>query len=213
MIEVLVVDDHTIFRSGLRRLLADEADMRVVEEAGSAADALQLLRKRRFDAVMLDINMKGRSGLELLKTLRQEWPALPVLMVSMYPEEQFAKAALEAGASGYVTKDAEPGDLLAAIRSVAQGGKWLSPDFVARRRRASADSSGLDDSPPHFRLSARELQILLAIVAGKSLTDIGADLFLSVKTVSTYRGRILDKLGLESNPELVRYAMQHSLLD
>ena len=213
MIEVLVVDDHTIFRSGLRRLLADEADMRVVEEAGTAADAMQLLRRRNFGVVMLDINMKGRSGLDMLKALRQEWPALPVLMVSMYPEEQFAKAALEAGANGYVTKDAEPGDLLAAIRSVAQGGKWLSPEFVVRRRRAAAELPGLDDSPPHFRLSARELQILLAIVAGKSLTDIGAELFLSVKTVSTYRGRILDKLGLQSNPELVRYAMQYQLLD
>ncbi len=212
MIEVLVVDDHTIFRSGLRRLLADEADMRVVEEAGTAADAMQLLRRRTFDVVMLDINMKGRSGLEMLKALRQDWPALPVLMVSMYPEEQFAKAALEAGANGYVTKDAEPGDLLAAIRSVAQGGKWLSPAFVARRR-AAAELPGLDGSPPHFKLSARELQILLAIVAGKSLTDIGAELFLSVKTVSTYRSRILDKLGLQSNPELVRYAMQHQLLD
>lgn len=213
MIEVLVVDDHTIFRSGLRRLLADEPDMRVVEEAGTAADAMQLLRRRSFGVVMLDINMKGRSGLEMLKALRQDWPVLPVLMVSMYPEEQFAKAALEAGANGYVTKDAEPGDLLAAIRSVAQGGKWLSADFMVRHRRTATEFPGVDESPPHFRLSARELQILLAIVAGKSLTDIGAELFLSVKTVSTYRGRILDKLGLQSNPELVRYAMQHQLLD
>lgn len=213
MIEVLVVDDHTIFRSGLKRLLADEPDMRVVDEAGSAADAMQLLRQHRFDALILDINMKGRSGLDLLKALRADWPTLPVLMVSMYPEEQFAKAAMESGANGYVSKDAEPGDLLAAIRTVAQGGNWLSPGFIARRRRALTVPEDLDETPPHFRLSARELQIMLAIVAGKSLTDIGAELFLSVKTVSTYRGRILDKLGLESNPELVRYAIRHALLD
>ncbi|MFA6311405.1 MAG: response regulator transcription factor [Sterolibacterium sp.] len=213
MIDVLLVDDHTIFRSGLRRLLADEPDMRVDEEAGNAVDAMQILRRRSVDLVILDINMKGRSGLEMLKLLRQEWPALPVLMVSMYPEEQFARVAMESGANGYVTKDAEPGELLAAIRTAAQGGRWLSTAFVAKRRRAATSSFVPGDAPPHFRLTAREMQIMLAIIAGKSLTEIGADLFLSVKTVSTYRGRILVKLGLDSNPELVRYAMQHSLLD
>ena len=134
MIEVLVVDDHTIFRSGLRRLLGDETDMRVCEEAGNAADAMQLLRQASFDAVILDINLKGRSGLDLLKSLRREWPALPVLMVSMYPEEQFARAALDAGANGYVAKDAEPGDLL--YPSHRRGGTWLSTAFRARRCRA-----------------------------------------------------------------------------
>ncbi len=208
-----MVDDHTIFRSGLRRLLADEPDMRVVEEAGNAADAMQILRRRQFDVVMLDINMKGRSGLEMLKLVRQDWPSLPVLIVSMYPEEQFARVAMDSGANGYVTKDAEPGDLLAAIRAAALGGRWLSEGFVAKRRGAAGSLFVAGETPPHFRLTAREMQIMLAIVAGKSLTEIGADLFLSVKTVSTYRSRILDKLGLESNPEMVRYAMQNSLLD
>lgn len=212
MIEVLVVDDHTIFRSGLRRLLGDEADMRVREEAGNAADAMQLLRQTSFDSVILDINLKGRSGLDLLKSLRREWPALPVLMVSMYPEEQFARAALDAGANGYVAKDAEPGDLLAAIRRVAQGGTWLSTGFAARAREMPGRPQA-SDQPPHFRLTVREMQIMMAIVAGKSLTEIGADLFLSVKTVSTYRSRILEKLQLGGNSELVRYAMQHALLD
>lgn len=212
MIEVLVVDDHTIFRSGLRRLLADETDMRVREEAGNAADAMQVLRRERFDAVILDINLKGRSGLDMLKSLRREWPQLPVLMVSMYPAEQFGRAALEAGANGYVAKDAEPGDLLAAIRRVAQGGTWLAAGVAARswERRDAMDEGG---QPPHFRLTAREMQIMMAIVAGKSLTEIAADLFLSVKTVSTYRSRILEKLQLGSNSELVRYAMQNALLD
>ncbi|MDZ4254530.1 MAG: response regulator transcription factor [Sulfuritalea sp.] len=212
MIEVLVVDDHTIFRSGLRRLLGDEADMRVREEAGNAADAMQLLRQANFDAVILDINLKGRSSLDLLKSLRREWPTLPVLMVSMYPEEQFARAALDAGANGYVAKDAEPGDLLAAIRRIAQGGTWLSSGFAARAREMPGRPPA-SDQPPHFRLTVSEMQIMMAIVAGKSLTEIGADLFLSVKTVSTYRSRILEKLQLGGNSELVRYAMQHALLD
>lgn len=212
MIEVLVVDDHTIFRSGLRRLLADEVDLRVRDEAGNAADAMQLLRQAAFDVVILDINLKGRSGLDLLKSLRREWSALPVLMVSMYPEQQFARAALDAGANGYVAKDAEPGDLLAAIRRVAQGGTWVSSGFAARAREMPGRLPATGQ-PPHFRLTVREMQIMMAIVAGKSLTEIGAELFLSVKTVSTYRGRILEKLQLGGNSELVRYAMQHALLD
>ncbi len=212
MIEILVVDDHTIFRSGLRRLLGDEPDMRVAEEAGNAADAMRLLRQGRFDLLILDINLKGRSGLEMLKSVRREWPALPVLMVSMYPEEQFARAALEAGANGYLPKDAEHEALLAAIRRVAQGGGYVTPGFVARSRDAR---NALDGTPPplHYRLTAREMQIMSAIVAGKSLTDIAAELCISVKTVSTYRGRILEKLELGSNSELVRYAMQNALLD
>ena len=212
MIDVLVVDDHTIFRSGLKRLLSDEADMQVSEQAGNAADGMQILRRAKFDIVILDINMKGRSGLDMLKALRREWPALPVLMVSMYPEEQFAQAALDAGANGYVAKDAEPEDLLAAIRRVAQGGSYVTPAFTARRRDAR---SALGDSPAplHFKLTAREMQVMTEIVSGKSLTEIAEQLFLSVKTVSTYRGRILDKLQLASNSELVRYAMQNSLLD
>ncbi len=212
MIEILVVDDHTIFRSGLRRLLGDEPDMRVAEEAGNAADAMRLLRQGRFDLLILDINLKGRSGLEMLKGVRREWPALPVLMVSMYPEEQFARAALEAGANGYLPKDAEHEALLAAIRRVAQGGGYVTPGFVARSRDARNALDGTP-APPHFRLTAREMQIMSAIVAGKSLTDIATELCISVKTVSTYRGRILDKLELGSNSELVRYAMQNSLLD
>jgi two-component system, NarL family, invasion response regulator UvrY len=212
MIEALVVDDHTIFRSGLQRLLSDETDMRVREQAGNATDAMQILRRSTFDIVILDINMKGRSGLDMLKLLRREWPALPVLMVSMYPEEQFARAALEAGANGYVSKDAEPEDLLAAIRRVAQGGSYVTPGFAARRRDARS-ALGESPAPLHFKLTAREMQIMSAIVSGTSLTQIAEQLFLSVKTVSTYRGRILEKLQLASNSELVRYAMQNSLLD
>ena len=212
MIEVLVVDDHTIFRSGLRRLLGDETDMRVREEAGNAVDGMQALRRERFDLVILDINMKGRSGLDMLKGLRKEWPTLPVLMVSMYPEEQFARAALEAGANGYLPKDAEPEELITAIRRVAQGSSYLTPGFVTRSREAR---NALDGSlaPLHFKLTAREMQIMAQIVSGKSLTDIAAELCLSIKTVSTYRTRILEKLQLGSNSELVRYAMQNTLLD
>lgn len=212
MIDVLVVDDHTIFRSGLQRLLADEADMRVSEQAGNAADGMQVLRRSRFDIVILDINMKGRSGLEMLGSLRREWPSLPVLMVSMYPEEQFAQAALDAGANGYISKDAETEELLAAIRRVAQGGTYVTPSFIARRRDTRG-ALGDVPAPLHFKLTAREMQVMTAMVSGKSLTEIAEQLFLSVKTVFTYRARILEKLQLTSNSELVRYAMKNSLLD
>ncbi len=208
MIRVLVVDDHTIFRSGLRRLLGDEDDLRVTAEAPGAAEALQVLRGGGIDVVILDINLKGRSGLDLLKTLHRDWPALPVLMMSMFPQEQFARAALEAGARAYLSKDAEPGELLAALRRLAAGGTLEPTDS---RLPAISAEAGATPGAPHLRLSAREMQILLAIVAGKSLTDIGAEIFLSVKTVSTYRGRILDKLQLASNSDLVRYALQHGL--
>lgn len=212
MIEALVVDDHTIFRSGLERLLADEADMRVRGQAGSAAEGMRMLRTVPFDVVILDINMKGRSGLDMLKSIRVEWPALPVLMVSMYPEDQFAQAALDAGANGYVSKDAEPEDLLVAIRRVAMGGTYVSQAFK-EKLHDTRSALGETPAPPHFSLSAREMQVLTAIVAGRSLTEIAEQLFLSVKTVSTYRGRILQKLNLTSNSELVRYAMHNSLLD
>jgi DNA-binding NarL/FixJ family response regulator len=208
MIEVLIVDDHAIFRSGVRRLLADEPDMRVVAEAANGGEALARLRERRYDAVLLDINMSGRSGLEMLAHLRAEWPRQPVIMLSMYPEDQYAVLALKAGAQAYLSKDMAADEMVAAIRVVADGRRYISPATAAK----------LLDQPeagcaPHLQLSPRELHVLRLIARGHSLTAIGEEIFLSVKTVSTYKTRILAKLGLSSNAELVRYALTQGLVD
>lgn len=208
MIEVLVVDDHAIFRSGVSRLLSDELDLRVTGEAKNGREAIEQLRLHRYQAVLLDINMEGRSGLEVLERIRAEWPSQAVLMLSMYPEEQFATQALRAGAYGYLSKDADAPELLRAIRTVASGGRYISPNALGGVLLNIQDTGA---HPPHQQLSAREMQIMLLIVQGVSLTEIGKRVFLSVKTVSTYRTRILVKLGLESNASLVRYALLHGL--
>ena len=208
MIEVLVVDDHAIFRSGVSRLLSDELDLRVTGEAKNGREAIEQLRLHRYQAVLLDINMEGRSGLEVLERIRAEWPSQAVLMLSMYPEEQFATQALRAGAYGYLSKDADAPELLRAIRTVASGGRYISPNALEGVLLNIQDTGA---HPPHQQLSAREMQIMLLIVQGVSLTEIGKRVFLSVKTVSTYRTRILVKLGLESNASLVRYALLHGL--
>lgn len=209
MIEILVVDDHAIFRSGIKRLLSDEADLRVTGEASNGQEALEHLRQFSYDLILLDINMAGRSGLEVMERIRADWPRQPVLMLSMYPEEQYAVKALKAGAQGYVSKDMDAADLLAAIRITAGGGRYLSPKALGAVLKLDEDAG----QPAHHQLSPRELQILQLIVRGVSLTEIGQRMFLSVKTVSTYRSRLLTKLGLASNADLVRYALQHGLTD
>ena len=209
MIDVLLVDDHTIFRSGLKRLFLDEPDLRVADEARNGIEAMDKLRCKPFSIVVLDINMEGRSGLEVLASIRADLPRLPVLMLSMYPEQQYALVAIQAGANGYISKDAEPGDLLQAIRRVAAGGQYLSPQ-AAPGVRMQLD--GRDDRPAHQRLTVREHQIMLMIVKGKSLTEIGEEMLISVKTVSTHRTNILAKLGLNSNAELVLYAVRQGII-
>jgi DNA-binding NarL/FixJ family response regulator len=208
-IDVLLVDDHTIFRSGLKRLFLDEPDLRVADEARNGNEALDKVRGRRFDIVVLDINMEGRSGLEVLAAMRAELPRLPVLMLSMYPEQQYALVAIQAGANGYIAKDAEPDELLRAIRRVAAGGQYLSPQAAPG---VQMQLTGRDDRPAHQRLTVREHQIMLMIVKGKSLTEIGEEMLISVKTVSTHRTNILAKLGLGSNAELVLYAVRQGLI-
>lgn len=208
MIRLLLVDDHAIFRSGLRRLLSDEPDLVVTGEARDGQEALEQLRQGSFDLILLDINMTGRSGLEVLKRVRAEWPRQPVLMLSMYPEGEYALMALRSGAQGYLSKDAEASELVAAIRVAAAGGRYLSPRIVGDVLVKLNDA---DEAPLHHRLSARERQILQLIVGGTSLTGIGQRMFLSVKTISSYRSRILAKLALGSNAELVRYALKHGL--
>lgn len=210
-IRVLIVDDHAIFRSGVRRLLSDESDMRISDEARHGAEALVKLRTGGVDLVLLDINLAGRSGLEVLTQIRAEWPKLPVIMLSMYPQEQYAAVALRGGARGYVSKDMESDDLVAAIRVVMAGGQFVSANVMRDLWQAPNPALTPDDAPPHHRLTHREFQVLLGIAGGKSLTDMGKEMCLSVKTVSTYRSRVLEKLGLGSNADLVRYALQKQL--
>jgi DNA-binding NarL/FixJ family response regulator len=209
MIDLLVVDDHKIFRAGLQRMISDEQDVRVADEAPDGGTALAKLRQRRFDVVLLDVNLPGRNGFEVLESIRAERPELPVIMLSMYPEEQYAVLALRSRANAYLSKDADPQELLAAIREVARGGRYVSPRTAARVLMQLDRPSS---AQPHEKLSPRELQIMLKIVGGVSLTEIGAQMALSVKTVATYRARILEKLGLSSNAELVQYAMRQGLV-
>lgn len=209
MISILLVDDHTIFRSGLKRLLSDEQDIRVDAEASNGAEALNKLRQHQFDAVLLDINMDGRNGLEVLESIRLDFPKLPVLMLSMYPEEQYALVALKAGANGYASKDIAADDLVAAIRQVARGGRYLTPRAA---QMVLMQINGSDDRPAHQKLTAREYEIMLMIVKGVSLTEIGEKMFISVKTVSTYRTRILAKLGVATNADMVRYALHSGII-
>lgn len=208
MIRLLVVDDHTIFRAGIARLMSDEADIRVTGEAADGASALAMLREHPYDVVLLDINMGPRSGIATLQALRSEKPRLPVIMLSMYVESQYARLALKARANAYLSKDVSPEELLRAVRHVARGGVYVTPGFTLAPPAESAP-----DRPPHERLSPREMQVMLKIVRGVPLTEIGAQILVSVKTVATHRARILEKLGITSNAELVQYAVRHGLVD
>lgn len=210
MIRIVLVDDHTIFREGLKRLLMDEGDFSVVAEACNGPDALTAIRTHKFDVLVLDISMPGRSGLDLIPSIRSEKPLLPIVVLSMYPAEQYAVRAFEAGASGYVTKDMDAVELVASIRKVVQGKRYFSPQ-VAERVMDNLDR--VHGQLPHRDLSSREYEIMRLIVQGVRLTEIGKQFFLSVKTVSTYRARILKKIGITTNAELVQYALRHKLID
>ena len=205
-IRLLVVDDHKIFRAGIARLMLDEPDICVTGEAADGASALAMVRGHQYDVVLMDINMGARNGLETLAALRAEFPRLPVIMLSMYVEAHYARLAHKARANAYLSKDIDTDELLGAIRHVARGGIWVTPAFGGVQ----------DESEPgaaHGHLSPREMQVMLKIAQGVSLTDIGTQLCVSVKTVGSHRSRILEKLGLASNAELVQYAMRHALLD
>ena len=208
MIELLVVDDHTIFRAGIRRLMSDETDIRVIGEAADSAEALAAVRARHFDVVLMDIHLGARNGLETLAALRAVHPRMPVIMLTMYAEAQYARRALHAGANAYLSKDVSHEELLRAIRQVAGGGIYVTPGFAAMTHSAP-DSGALR----HESLSPREMQVMLKIVSGVPLTEIGVQMCVSVKTVGTHRHRILEKLGVTSNAELVQYAVRHGLVD
>lgn len=210
MVEILIVDDHKIFRAGIARLLSDEPDLQVAGEAGDGAAAVALLRARRFDLVLMDINMGARGGLETLSQVRSEWPRLPVIMLSMYAESQYARRALKLRANAYLSKDVETEVLLEAIRRAAAGGVYVTPTFANGTADPSIETAR---DLPHEALSPREMQVMLKIARGVPLTEIGLQLFLSVKTIATHRSRVLEKLAAASNAELVQYAVRHGLVD
>jgi two-component system invasion response regulator UvrY len=208
MIRVIVVDDHPVVRRGLKQIIDAEADMRVVAEAENAREAISVIRKTGCDAVVLDITLPGGSGIEVLQQLETERPNLPVLILSVHEEEQYARRMLKAGASGYLMKDSAPENLIGAIRKIARGGKYISPSFAEMlAAEVASETTSLDQ-----KLSNREFQILCMIASGKSLREIGETLCISAKTVSTYRTRILEKMGMKTNAEMVGYALKNKLI-
>jgi DNA-binding NarL/FixJ family response regulator len=209
MIRILIADDHAIVRRGLKQILAEESGMTVAGEAQNAQEVLDLVRKQKWHVVVLDIAMPGRGGLEVLKEIKQEQAQLPVLILSMHPEDQYAIRALKAGAAGYLTKESAPEELVKAIRKVLAGGKYVSASLAEKLALAlETDTKKL----PHEALSDREYQVLCLIASGKTVGEIAEELSLSVKTISTYRARILEKMNLKSNAALTHYAVQQRLV-
>jgi two-component system, NarL family, invasion response regulator UvrY len=209
-LRILVVDDHPIVRTGLRQTLADAPEVGEVGEAATPQRALDLVREREWDAVILDIGLPGRGGLDVLKEIKRELPRLPVLILSMHSEDQFGVRALRAGAAGYLTKEAAPENLVNAIRRVAAGGRYISQELADRLADEIRAGAPL---PLHASLSDREFDVLCLIASAHTVGDIAERLSLSVKTVSTYRARILEKMHLKNNAELMQYAITNHLLD
>jgi len=210
MIKILIADDHAIVRKGLVQILADSPDTIVVDEASDGNEALGKADDGDFDLVLLDISMPGRGGLDVLKELKSRKPGLPVLILSMHPEEQYAVRALRSGASGYLTKGSASDDLLHAINKVLSGGKYISSS-LAERLADVLDNNA--EKAPHEILSNREYQVMRMIGAGKTVTEVAAEMSLSVKTISTFRARILNKMKLKNNSELTRYVIQNNLVE
>ena len=209
MIKVMLCDDHALIRRGIRDTLADASDIEVVGEAGDYGELRALMRGTKCDVLVLDINLPGRSGLDVLHTLKDEGSPIKVLVVSMYPEDQYAIRALRAGAFGYVNKGGDPQLIVQAVRTVAQGRKYVTPD-IAQMRVESLTTPVAENA--HDKLSDRELQTLVMIASGKRLSDIAEELMLSPKTVSVYRARVLEKLNLQNNSELTVYAIRNGLV-
>lgn len=209
MIRVILCDDHAVVRRGIREMLSEAVDIQVVAEAGSYAEVREALRSHPCDVLVLDLNLPGRGGLEVLATLRESDSNVKVLIVSMFPEDQYAIRCLRAGAQGYLNKAGEPGELVTAVRTVAQGRKYVTPDVA---QMLVENLSAPTDEALHAALSERELQTLLKIASGKRLSDIAEELMLSPKTVSVYRARVLEKLKLSNNAELTVYAIRNGLV-
>ena len=210
MTRILIADDHPLLRSGLRQVLAPEPDLMVAGEAEDSEQVLQQLEQEPWDVVILDITMPGRSGLDVLRDIRRKRPELPVLVLSMHAEDQFAVRAIKAGANGYISKDNAAGEVVRAIRKILTGKKYISP----RLAEILADALNTDaERPLHETLSDREFQVLCQLASGKTVSQIALEIELSVKTISTYRARILEKMNLRNNAELTRYAIQNGLVE
>ncbi|MGR9014191.1 MAG: response regulator [Gammaproteobacteria bacterium] len=210
MIKILIVDDHAIVRQGLKQILADISDMEVFAEAGSGDEALKFIRSEGWDIMLLDIAMPGKNVMELIKLAKHQSPHLPILILSMYPEDQYAIRMLRAGADGYLTKESAPEQLVAAIRKVAKGGKYISPMMT---EKLIAELNPSKEKPLHTTLTDREFQVFSGICTGKSITDLAQQMALSVKTISTYRTRLMKKMNMSKNAEIIHYAFKNDLLE
>jgi DNA-binding NarL/FixJ family response regulator len=209
VIRILIADDHTIVRDGLRRLVAAEADMTIAGEAQNGVEVMEAVREKSVDVVLLDISMPGRNGLETLKELKRLHPSVSVIILSMHPKDQYAVRVLRAGASGYITKESAPEELILAIRKAFAGEKFISPD-VAELLAEYVERG--ETGEPHLVLSDREFEVFRKIAQGKTVTQISKELFLSVKTVSTYRTRVVEKTGLTTNAAIVQYCRDHKIV-
>lgn len=210
MINVMIADDHAIVRQGLKQILSETDDIKVTGEAETGFQAIKIARQQDFDVMLLDISLPDRNGIDILKQIKKDRPNLAVLMLSMHNEHEFAIRALKAGAAGYLNKQSAPAQLVVAIRQVAAGDKYVSP-AVAQELANSINTDA--DKPLYTTLSDREYQTLCFIAEGKTLSEISAEMFLSPKTVSVYRARLLEKLSLNNNSELIRYAIKNKLVD
>ena len=210
MIKILIADDHAIVREGLKQIVAEESDMEVTGEAANADEVFEILSTNNFDIAIIDINMPGKSGLDLLKDLKVQLPKLPLLILSMYGEEQYGIRALKAGASGYLRKASAPNELIAAIRKIVSGGKYISQQ-LAENLADTVDKSY--NKLPHENLSDREYEVMCKITSGESAEKISKDLSISIHTFYTYRNRILEKMKMKSNVELTQYVINNKLIE
>jgi two-component system, NarL family, invasion response regulator UvrY len=209
VLKLLIADDFPLFRRGVKELLAEGLGAVMVGECGTAHDLLNLVRRKRWDVVILDITMPGSTGTETLKQLKAECPKLPVLVLSMHPEDQYAVRMFKAGADGYLTKVSAPEELVKAIKKVLGGGQYVSPSLAEKLALTIKASTG---NAPHEHLSDREYEVMCLIASGKTVSEIAETMHLGVTTISTYRGRILEKMNMKNNAELTRYAVQHGLV-
>jgi two-component system invasion response regulator UvrY len=210
MYKILIADDHAVVRKGLKQILTETSDMIAAGEASTGQEVLDMLMKNEYDVVILDISMPGRSGLDIMKDLKNMKSSIPVLVLSIHPEEQYAVRALKAGASGYLTKESAPDELVVAVRKVAQGGKYVTTSLA---EKLAFDLGKANEKPLHETLSDREFQVMCMIGSGKPVKEIAEELCLSIKTISTYRSRILEKTKMKNNAEITRYAIKNGLVD
>lgn len=211
MIRVVIADDHAIVREGLKRIVGDAPEIEVVDEAADGTDVMRIVRSLEFDVLVLDLSMPGRSGMELIKLVKSEKPRLRILVLSMHQELQYAVRAIKSGASGYLTKESAPAQLVQAILKIAGGGAFISAEVA--QQLALGAMPGAQAAAPHESLSDREFEVFRLLVAGASVTDIAARLKLSVKTVSTHKANLMQKMGLNNQSELIRYALRRGLAD